>query len=442
MFLYRIVCLLHLMDVNICRDLSREHKQSVERFISQPIPSGGSMLAGKTVFITGASRGIGKAIALKVAQDGANVVVAAKTDSSHPKLEGTVHSAVEEINKAGGQGLACVVDVRKDESVENAVETAVKVFGGIDILVNNASAISLTGTQETSMKLFDLMNQINCRGTFLASKACIPYLKQSKNAHILNISPPLNMKPIWFKNHVAYTMAKYSMSMCVLGMSEELKPLNIAVNALWPRTAGGDEIAKRCRKVDIVADAAHAILTRDSRNFTGNFCIDEQVLREAGVTDFNQYSMVPGNELLIDLFLDESENNIGIDQINNRESSNASTDESTDRVSQIFTHFRKHITSELIDKTKGIYVFNIAGAEPSVWHIDLKSAKGSCGPGEPANGTNVDVWFNMSSGAFVSMFTGQLKPTVAFMSGKMKVKGNMGLAFKLEKVMNQIPKQS
>ncbi|KRY65912.1 Hydroxysteroid dehydrogenase-like protein 2, partial [Trichinella pseudospiralis] len=411
-----------------------------------------SMLAGKTVFITGASRGIGKAIALKVAQDGANVVVAAKTDSSHPKLEGTVHSAVEEINKAGGQGLACLVDVRKDESVENAVETAVKVFGGIDILVNNASAISLTGTQETSMKLFDLMNQINCRGTFLASKACIPYLKQSKNAHILNISPPLNMKPIWFKNHVAYTMAKYSMSMCVLGMSEELKPLNIAVNALWPRTAiwtaamkmlaGGDEIAKRCRKVDIVADAAHAILTRDCRNFTGNFCIDEQVLREAGVTDFNQYSMVPGNELLFDLFLDESANNIAIDQINNRESSNASTDESTDRVSQIFTHFRKHITSELIDKTKGTYVFNIAGAEPSVWHIDLKSGKGSCGPGEPANGSNVDVWFNMSSGAFVSMFTGQLKPTVAFMSGKMKVKGNMGLAFKLEKVMNQIPKQS
>ncbi|XP_003372310.1 oxidoreductase, short chain dehydrogenase/reductase family [Trichinella spiralis] len=393
------------------------------------------MFAGKTVFITGASRGIGKAIALKVAQDGANVVVAAKTDSSHPKLEGTVHSAVEEINKAGGHGLACVVDVRKEESVENAVETAVKVFGGIDILVNNASAISLTGTQETSMKLFDLMNQINCRGTFLASKACIPYLKQSKNAHILNISPPLNMKPIWFKNHVAYTMAKYSMSMCVLGMSEELKPLNIAVNALWPRTAiwtaamkmlaGGDEIAKRCRKVDIVADAAHAILTRDSRNFTGNFCIDEQVLRETGVTDFNHYSMVPGNELLFDLFLDEAANNVGIDQINNPQSSStsASTDESTDRVSEIFTHFRKHITSELIDKTKGTYVFNIAGAQPPVWHIDLKSGKGSCGPGEPANGTN-------------------LKPTVAFMSGKMKVKGNMGLAFKLEKVMNQIPKQS
>ncbi|KRY46791.1 Hydroxysteroid dehydrogenase-like protein 2, partial [Trichinella britovi] len=413
-----------------------------------------SMFAGKTVFITGASRGIGKAIALKVAQDGANVVVAAKTDSSHPKLEGTVHSAVEEINKAGGHGLACVVDVRKEESVENAVETAVKVFGGIDILVNNASAISLTGTQETSMKLFDLMNQINCRGTFLASKACIPYLKQSKNAHILNISPPLNMKPIWFKNHVAYTMAKYSMSMCVLGMSEELKPLNIAVNALWPRTAiwtaamkmlgSGDEIAKRCRKVDIVADAAHAILTRDSRNFTGNFCIDEQVLRETGVTDFNHYSMVPGNELLFDLFLDEAANNVGIDQINNPQSSStsASTDESTDRVSEIFTHFRKHITSELIDKTKGTYVFNIAGAQPPVWHIDLKSGKGSCGPGEPANGTNVDVWFNMSSGAFVSMFTGQLKPTVAFMSGKMKVKGNMGLAFKLEKVMNQIPKQS
>jgi citronellol/citronellal dehydrogenase len=270
-------------------------------------------LAGKTLFITGASRGIGKAIGLRAAKDGANIVIAAKTDTPNPKLPGTIHSAAEEMRAAGGKAIACVVDIRMEEQVQAAVAAAVKEFGGIDILVNNASAISLTPTVATEMKRYDLMHGVNTRGTFLCSKLCIPELAKAKNPHILNISPPLNMETRWFAPHVAYTMAKFGMSMCVLGMAGELKSKGIAVNALWPKTVintaavqnllGGDATVARSRKPDIMADAAHYILTRPSKEFTGRFCIDEDVLRESGVKNLDAYSCVPGADLLPDFFV-------------------------------------------------------------------------------------------------------------------------------------------
>jgi len=270
-------------------------------------------LSGKTLFITGASRGIGRAIALRAARDGANVAVLGKTDAPNPKLAGTVHETVREIELAGGQGLACVCDVRFEEQINAAVAKTVETFGGIDILINNASAIQLTSTLATDMKRFDLMHQINTRGTFLCSKACIPSLERSSNPHILMLSPPLNMEARWFAPHLAYTMAKYGMSLCVLGLAEELRPLGIAVNALWPRTViataavqnllGGDSAMARARSPEIVSDAAHAILTRPSREFTGNFALDEDVLAQAGVMDLSRYSDVPSDQLLSDLFL-------------------------------------------------------------------------------------------------------------------------------------------
>jgi citronellol/citronellal dehydrogenase len=270
-------------------------------------------LRGKTLFITGASRGIGKAIALRAARDGANVVIAAKTTEAHAKLPGTIYSAKEEIEAAGGKALACVVDVRDEGQIAAAVAEAVRAFGGIDILVNNASAISLTGTLETTMKRYDLMHQVNTRGTFACSQACIPHLAKAANPHILNLSPPLNMEARWFAPHVAYTMAKFGMSMCVLGMSEELRPKRIAVNALWPRTAiataavqnllGGDQAIAGCRTVEIMADAAHVILTRPSTEYTGQFCVDDDVLRSVGITDLTKYAVTPGAPLVPDFFV-------------------------------------------------------------------------------------------------------------------------------------------
>jgi citronellol/citronellal dehydrogenase len=270
-------------------------------------------LKGKTIFITGASRGIGKAIGLRAARDGANVVVAAKTVEAHPKLEGTVFTAVEEMKQAGGQGLAAIVDIRFEEQVQEAVDKAVKEFGGIDILVNNASAIALTGTLETPMKRYDLMHGINTRGTFLVSKICLPHLLKASNPHILNISPPLNMETRWFEHHVAYTMAKFGMSMCVLGMAGEFKEQGVAVNALWPRTTiataavrnllGGQELCDHSRKPEIMADAAHAILTKPSRECTGNFFVDDEVLHAEGIKDLSKYNVVPGAELSPDFFV-------------------------------------------------------------------------------------------------------------------------------------------
>jgi citronellol/citronellal dehydrogenase len=270
-------------------------------------------LKGKTLFISGGSRGIGLAIALRAAQDGANVVIAAKTTEPHPKLPGTIYSAAEEIERAGGKALPYQTDIREEDQVMRAVEAAVARFGGIDILINNASAISLTGTPDTPMKRFDLMMGINLRGTYLCSRACLPHLKRAANPHILTLSPPLNMNPRWFGPHVAYTIAKYGMSMCVLGMAEEFKPDGIAVNALWPRTTIATAALQIIpgaqpesgRQPEIMADAAHAVLTRDSRSLTGRFLLDEEVLREAGVSDFERYAVKRGEKLRIDLVLDE-----------------------------------------------------------------------------------------------------------------------------------------
>ena len=270
-------------------------------------------LSGRTLFITGASRGIGKAIGLAAAREGANVVIAAKTMKPHPKLPGTIFTAAEEIEAAGGRALACRVDIRHEDQVEAAVSQTIDAFGGIDILVNNASAISLTGTVDTPMRIYDRMHSVNARGTFLCSKACIPHLAKSDNPHILNISPPLNMEARWFGPHVAYTMAKYGMSLCVLGMAEELARDGIAVNALWPRTTiataainnllGGEEMMRRSRKPEIMGDAALAILKRDSRSFTGNFCIDDEVLAEEGVSDLSGYAVDPTTTLMADFFV-------------------------------------------------------------------------------------------------------------------------------------------
>ena len=273
-----------------------------------------SDLKEKTLFVTGGSRGIGLAIALRAAQDGANVVVAAKTAEPHPKLPGTIYTAAEEIEAVGGQALPVVCDIRSEEQVEAAVAAGVERFGGIDACINNASAISLRPTLQTSMRRFDLMHQVNTRGTFLVSKTCVPHLLKSANPHILNLSPPLNMEEKWFAPHVAYTMAKYGMSLCVLGMAGEFREQGIAVNALWPRTAiataavqnllGGEQMMKRSRTPAIMADAAHAILTRPSREFTGNFCVDDEVLESVGVTDLSPYSVEPGADLLPDFFVD------------------------------------------------------------------------------------------------------------------------------------------
>lgn len=269
-------------------------------------------LQNRTLFISGASRGIGLAIALRAARDGANIVIAAKTTEPHPKLPGTIFTAAQEVEAAGGKALPVLCDIRSEEQVLAAVRQAVDTFGGLDICINNASAISLTGTLETSMKRYDLMHQVNVRGTFLVSQACLPYLLQSKGpAHILNLSPPLNLHPKWFGPHVAYSMAKYGMSMCVLGMAEEFNG-QVAVNALWPRTTiatsavnmlGGEDMMKASRTPRIMADAAHAILTK-GLEFTGRFCIDDEVLREVGVTDFDQYRVDLNTAPLPDFFVD------------------------------------------------------------------------------------------------------------------------------------------
>ncbi len=272
-----------------------------------------SSLKDKTVFISGASRGIGKAIALRAAADGANIVVAAKTDKPHRLLPGTIHSAAEEIEKARGKALPLQLDVRDENAIESAVATAVEHFGGLDILVNNASAISLTGTLQTPMRRFDLMFSVNVRATFAMSQACLPWLAKSDNPHILTLAPPLNMNPDWFKDHLAYTMSKYGMSMCVLGMAEEFRDQGIAVNALWPRTVIatsainllGDAVKpENCRSEAIMADAAHVIVCSDAGNNTGNFYIDDEVLTRNGVSDFDQYAVKQGAPLLKDLFLD------------------------------------------------------------------------------------------------------------------------------------------
>ncbi|KAK7120209.1 hypothetical protein R3I94_020273 [Phoxinus phoxinus] len=401
-------------------------------------------LAGCTLFITGASRGIGKAIALKAARDGANVVIAAKTADVHPKLPGTIYTAAAEIEAAGGKALPCIVDVRDEKQINDAVEQAVEKFGGIDILVNNASAINLTGTLETPMKKIDLMLGVNLRGTYLTSKLCIPHLLKSKNPHILNLSPPLNLNPVWFKNHTAYTMAKYGMSMCVLGMAEEFRG-SIAVNALWPKTAiqtaamdmlGGSGIGKQCRKVEIMADAAYAILEKPS-SFTGQFVIDEDILKKEGIKDFDIYAVEPGHPLLPDFFLDEQPEDLAKQMEQHGATpvfkSGKADSAAVGPISETFSIIKGILNPDIVKSTQGVYRFDLSGEHAGVWYIDLKNNAGSAGNGEPP--VKADVVMSLDSADFVKMFGGKLKPTMAFMSGKLKIKGDMGLAIKLEKMM-------
>lgn len=271
-------------------------------------------MKGKTALITGGSRGIGKAIALRLAKEGVNIAIAAKTTEPHPKLEGTIHTAAEEIRAAGAEALALACDIRSEEQIQKAVDETVARFGGIDILINNASAINLTPTEATEPKRFDLMHDIQIRGTFFMCRACIPHLKKSTNAHILNLSPPINLNPKWLAQHLAYTISKYGMSMIVLGLAEELKKDKIAANALWPRTTiataavqnllGGDFLMQMSRTPEIVAEAAFHILRQPATDCTGNFFIDEDVLRREGLTDFSQYAVNPAEKLMTDIFLD------------------------------------------------------------------------------------------------------------------------------------------
>ncbi|NWY59236.1 HSDL2 protein, partial [Chionis minor] len=402
-------------------------------------------LAGCTLFITGASRGIGKAIALKAAKDGANIVIAAKTAEPHPTLPGTIYTAAAEIEAAGGKALPCIVNVREEQQIINAVEKAVKTFGGIDILVNNASAISLTGTLETETKKVNLMMDVNVRGTYLTSKTCLPHLRKSRNPHILNLSPPMNMNPMWFKNHCAYTISKYGMSMCVLGMAEEFRG-EVAVNALWPKTAihtaamdmlGGSGIEKQCRKTDILADAAYCILTKP-KSFTGNFIIDEVLLREEGVKDFDVYAIAPGHPLMPDFFLDEHK--FGGSQQEGpggaKVDAGSAAAKAPSPVAETFRVIQGAMSEEYVRTTQGVFQFELSGEEGGTWYIDLKTKGGSAGFGKPP--VTADVVMSMSSADFVKMFTGKLKPTLAFMSGKLRIKGNMTLAIKLEKMLTQL----
>jgi citronellol/citronellal dehydrogenase len=276
-------------------------------------PASAMSLAGKTLFITGASRGIGLAIALRAARDGANVAVAAKTATPHPKLPGTVYTAAADIERAGGRALPLVMDVRDEAAVAAAVEQCAATFGGVDVCVNNASAINLAPTERIEMRRYDLIQQINTRGTFLTTRACLPYLRRAENPHVLTLAPPLTLEPKWFAAHLAYSLSKYGMSLCMLGLAEEYRAAGIACNALWPRTTiataavefalGGAPMLRRSRTPEIVADAAHVILNRRARECTGNFFIDDEVLYAAGVRDFGRYSVEPGAPLLADLFI-------------------------------------------------------------------------------------------------------------------------------------------
>ncbi|EDV91036.1 hydroxysteroid dehydrogenase-like protein 2 [Drosophila grimshawi] len=397
-------------------------------------------LAGRTLFITGASRGIGKAIALKAARDGANIVVAAKTAEPHPKLPGTIYTAAAEIEQAGGKAHPCIVDVRDEKQVRTAIADAVAKFGGIDIVVNNASAISLTSTPDTDMKRYDLMHHINTRGTFLVSKECLPHLEKSNHGHILNISPPLSMKAKWFGPHVAYTMAKYGMSMCVLGMAAEFRDRGIAVNALWPRTAihtaaiemlTGPDSASWSRKPEIMADAAYAILCREPKQFTGEFFIDDEVLESVGIKDLTDYACVRENadKLMVDFFV-ESKDAEAVKE------NTAPAPAGDDKIPQLFKKIEALLSPEIVSKTQAVYQFNISGAKQDTWYLDLKNGAGACGTGTPPAAP--DATLTMNSTNFFDMFSGKLKAAPAYMSGKLKIKGDFQKALKLEKLMKAL----
>lgn len=397
------------------------------------------MFKGKTILVTGSSRGIGKAIALKFAKDGANCVLAAKTVEPHPKLQGTIIETAQEVEKAGGKALAVQLDLRDENSIVNAVDNTVNKFGGIDILVNNASAIHLATSDGVTSKRFDLMNSINVRGTYLMSKYAIPHLKKSPNPQIINLSPPILLKPQWFSNHTAYTMSKYGMSLCAYGLAAELKD-QVPVNCLWPKTSiwtaamdmlAGESAKAGSRKPEILADAAYAIACRPKTR-TGEFLIDEEVLKEAGVTDFSQYDMVPGAKLLPDFFLPD---HIIAQFDSNTWSSFSKTvtgtelNVETEKVGAVFASASAIMTDEMRDDMNATLHFVISNKD---WTIVSKK-------GQPLEVKNekpekADVIMTTDEATFIKMAKGETKPTSAFMGGKLKIKGNMGLALKVEKL--------
>lgn len=403
--------------------------------------------AGKTVFVTGSSRGIGKAIALKFARDGANVVVAAKTVEPHPKLEGTIHDTAKEVDQAGGKSLAVQLDLRDEETVKSAIAKTVEKFGGIDVLVNNASAIFIAPTEDTPMKRFDLMNSINVRGTFMMSKYAIPYLKKGTNPHIINLSPPPEFKPQWFSQHTAYTMSKYGMTLSAYGMAAELKG-SVGVNALWPKTAvwtaamnmlAGEESRKGSRKPSIMADAAYAIACRDKSN-TGNFYIDEEVLKEEGIKDFDQYAEVPGSTLLPDFFLpDRVLKEFDAKTFEKFSEQIATGDGSSKKasadgpVAAVFASASSAMTDDVKDDINATLHFLISDKS---WTLVSKRGE----PFQVLDGKpeKADVTLITDDATFVKMAKGETKPTSAFMGGKLKVKGSMGLALKVEKLFGKI----
>jgi len=418
-------------------------------------------LAGHTIFISGASRGIGKAIGLRCARDGANVVIAAKTAEPHPKLPGTIYTAADEIEAAGGKALPCLVDIRDESSVRKALDATHATFGNVDILINNASAISLTGTLQTGMKKYDLMNQVNARGTYLCSHVMMPDLIKSaqagRHAHMMAISPPLSMKEMWFKNHTAYSIAKFGMSMSVLGMAGEFKDEGVCCNALWPRTAiwtaamkmlGGntDEAAAGCRTTEIMEEAAYHILTSKR---TGEFIIDEDLLREKGVTDFGKYDCVPGSPLIPDFFVDDYEEKYGaIDEaaiLGQAKKTVVGMTEETKNISNIDSVFQamgSTIATDgdaLCSRINATYQFDMKDTKSS-YYMNLADAPGSCGKLD-ADMESPTTKFIMKEKDFVKMFKGKLKPTTAFMTGKMKIKGDMQKAMALEKLMAKMNKK-
>lgn len=402
------------------------------------------IFSGKTVFITGASRGIGKAIAMKFARDGANVVIAAKTVEPHPKLPGTIHETADEVNKLGGNGLAVQLDLRDENSIIKAVEDTISKFGGIDLLVNNASAIHLAPAADIPSKRFDLMNSINVRGTFLMSKHSIPHLRKAQNPHIINMSPPVLLHPQWFAAHTAYTMAKYGMSLSAYGLSAELSG-EVAVNSLWPKTAiwtaamnmlGGEESRKGSRKPEILADATYAIACRP-KTTTGNFYIDEEVLKEEGVSDFEQYSMEPGAQLLPDFYLPDrllkdfsSDVLKGFGQaVTGTEIKRTNESPGDGPVAAVFANTSAIMTDEMKADINAVIHFIVSGNDWTV--LSKKDQPFAVKNDKPEK---ADVTLITDEATFLKMAKGETKPTSAFMGGKLKIKGNMGLALKVEKL--------
>lgn len=411
------------------------------------------VFAGKTVFVTGSSRGIGKAIALKFAKDGANVVVAAKTVEPHPKLEGTIHATAKEVEQVGGKSLAVQLDLRDEETIKSAIDQTIARFGGLDLLVNNASAIFIAQSEDTPMKRFDLMNSINVRGTFMMSKYAIPHLKKANNPHIINLSPPIELKDQWFSPNTAYTMSKYGMSLSAFGLAAELRGL-VGVNALWPKTAiwtaamnmlGGDESRKGSRKTSIMADATYAIACRD-KSVSGNFFIDEELLKEEGVTDFEQYAEVPGHPLLPDFFLPdrvlkdfdpnllESLTKQVTGNKTNKQPGNSVGAGGDGPVGAVFAAASGAVTDDIKDDLNAVLHFQISDK-----HWTMVAKKGS--PLEVRNEKpeqKADVLLITDDATFIKMAKSEVKPTSAFMAGKLKVKGSMGLALKVEKLFGKL----